>query len=223
MTVRGIDISGAAPVDREGIGAGAVPELRWIRIADLVIDEAFQRPLERRSWTAINRIAQGFSWGKFAPVVASPIVGGKYTLIDGQHRTHAAALCGFDAVPAMIVVLTPEDQAASFAAINGNVTAMSGFHVYKAALAAGEQWAVASRDAVQSGGCRLMTSHPSSKNRDPRDVYCIATVKRFVGKGLARVVHLALRRAVLMAICGRLPPLILWSTRDKACRCCYWG
>lgn len=188
--MRAIDISGQAPVG--GVQAGAVAELRWLAIADLVIDDRFQRPLKPDSWRAIRRIAEAFAWGKFAPVVASPVVGGKYSLIDGQHRTHAAALCGFEMVPAMVVVLSPSDQASSFAAINGNVTAITAFHVYKAALAAGEGWAIAARDAVAEGGCQLMTYHPSAVNKRPREVYCIQTVRRYVGQGRADVIRAGL-------------------------------
>ena len=190
--MRAIDISGQAAVNRDGVGAGAVPELRWLPISDLVIDDRFQRPLAVKNWLAIRRIAEGFSWGKFAPVVVSPIVGGKYSLIDGQHRTHGAALAGFDTVPAMIVVLAPTDQAASFAAINGNVTAMSAFHIYKAALAAETGWAIRARDAVAAAGCELMTYHPSTANKRPREVYAIQLVRRFVEKGQADVVRAGL-------------------------------
>lgn len=190
--MRAIDISGQKPVDRDGVGAGAVPELRWLPIADLVVDDVFQRPIDRRGWLNIRRIAEGFSWGKFGAVMASPVVGGKYSLIDGQHRTHAAALAGFDHVPALIVVLAPADQAASFAAINGNVTAMTSFHVYKAALAAGEDWATRSRDAVAAAGCTLMSYHPSAARKKAREVYCIGVVRRMIAQGRADVVRAGL-------------------------------
>jgi len=193
--MRTIDVAGLDAPD--AVSAGAVPELRWLRITDLVIDDAFQRPLEKHGLLAVKRIAAAFSWGKFAPVVASPVVGGRYSLIDGQHRTHAAALCGFDSVPAMVVVLTSGDQAASFAAINGNVTRITGFHVLKAALAAGEPWAVRSRDVVAEAGCRLMTYQPSAVLRGPREVYSIALIRRMVEQGRADVV-----RAGLAALAG---------------------
>lgn len=188
--MRCVDISGQKPV--EGARAGAVPELRWLDIADLVIDDRFQRPLNPDNWRVIRRIAKDFSWGKFAPVVASPVIGGRYSLIDGQHRTHAAALCGFDQVPAMIVVLSPADQAASFAAINGNVTAISAFHVYKAALAAEEAWALGCRDAVAAAGCELMTYQASAALRRPRQVYCIQVIRRYRAWGRADVIRAGL-------------------------------
>lgn len=186
--LREITTGGLVPIDPGDVRAGAVPQLGWIKIADLVIDDRFQRPLNKSNWAAIGRIAAAFSWGKFAPVVAAPIEGGRYALIDGQHRTHAAHLCGFESVPAMIVVLTPAAQAASFAAINGNVTHISTFHVYKAALAAGEHWAEACRDAVAAAGCELMTYNRSSTEKKPGQVYSVALIRRYVTVGKGAVV-----------------------------------
>lgn len=186
--LREITAGPLAPLDPADVRAGAVPQLMWVKIEDLVVDDRFQRPLNKGNWAAIGRIAAAFSWGKFAPVVAAPIEGGRYSLIDGQHRTHAAHLCGFGSVPAMIVTLTPEAQAASFAAINGNVTQISTFHVYKAALAAGEHWAEACRDAVAAAGCELMTYNRSTSEKKPGQVYTIALVKRYVTAGRAGVV-----------------------------------
>ncbi|MCV2870652.1 ParB N-terminal domain-containing protein [Defluviimonas sp. WL0002] len=186
--LREITAGPLAPVDPSDVRAGAVPQLMWVKIADLVVDDRFQRPLNKANWNAIDRIARAFSWGKFAPVVAAPIEGGRYALIDGQHRAHAAHLCGFDSVPAMVVVLTPEAQAASFAAINGNVTQISAFHVYKAALAAGERWAGECRDAVAAAGCELMTYYASRAAKKPGQVYCVSLVRRMVAAGKAPVV-----------------------------------
>lgn len=191
-TLRIIDISAQPAIEPAGLRAGAVPELRWLPIDDLVVDDTFQRPLTASNWKAIRRIADEFSWGKFAAVVASPIVGGKYSLIDGQHRTHAAKMAGFDQVPAMIVVLPPAEQAASFAAINGNVTAMSPFHVYRAALAADEKWALQARDVVAAAGCVLKTSHPSHANKKPRELYCIQLVRKYIDKGKGDVLRAGL-------------------------------
>src|SRR5690606_16959607 len=74
---------------------------------------------------------------RFAPVLCAPIEGGLYSIIDGQHRVHAAAMCGVEAVPCQIVQIDKQEQAASFAAVNGNVTKITAFNLLKAALAAG--------------------------------------------------------------------------------------
>jgi len=74
------------------VSAGAVPMLQWLRIEDLLVDPAYQRPIVGQGQRNVMRIAKAFSWSCFSPVVVSPIEGGKFVIIDGQHRTTAAAL-----------------------------------------------------------------------------------------------------------------------------------
>lgn len=152
---------------------GPAPILQWIEIKDLVIDDSYQRPLERKNWSAIRMIAKDFSWSKFSPVFIAPVEGGKFAIIDGQHRTHAAAACGFEQVPCQIVQMTHAEQAAAFAAVNGNVTQVTPFQVYKAALAAGEEWATHARDIAEKGNCRLMTRNSSAAHKKPGEIYGI--------------------------------------------------
>jgi hypothetical protein len=67
------------PISAEGfekpkaVSAGAVPMLQWLKIADLVIDPAYQRPIIGRGRQNVERIARAFSWSCFAPVVVSPV------------------------------------------------------------------------------------------------------------------------------------------------------
>lgn len=125
------------------VDPGAAPMLQWLPISSLVVDDGYQRDLKAGNWKAIRRIAAAFSWSRFSPVFVAPVEGGLYAIIDGQHRTHAAALVGIDTVPCQIVQMDPREQAASFAAINGLVTKVTIWNIYKAALAAGEAWAAA--------------------------------------------------------------------------------
>ena len=133
------------------------PMLEWLPIRKLVVDDRYQRPLTGTSWAAIRKIAGAFHWSRFAPVLVAPVEGGLYAIIDGQHRTHAAALCGFTSVPAMAVHMTAREQASAFTWVNGQVLRINQHQVYRAALAAGEDWALRCRDAVEAAGCRLMT------------------------------------------------------------------
>lgn len=200
MTYRAIEVSHLPPV----VPADqAAPMLSWIKIADLVIDDHYQRPLTPTSWSAIRKIAESFRWGRFGPVLVSPIEEGRYAVIDGQHRCHAAALCGFASVPCMVVHLAQAEQASSFAWVNGNVTRISPHHLYRAGLAAGEPWADRCRWAVEEAGCKLATANPSAKDRKPRVVYCIGMVRNFVKCG-----HVDALRAGLAAI-------VIYDTTDR--------
>jgi hypothetical protein len=64
------------------ISAGAVPMLQWLRIEDLLVDPAYQRPVVGQGRRNVMRIAKAFSWSCFSPVVVSPIEGVKFVIID---------------------------------------------------------------------------------------------------------------------------------------------
>lgn len=171
---------------------GPPPRLEMIPVDRILIDDTYQRPLGKASFRAIERIAQGFRWSKFQAVTVAPVGDCGFVLIDGQHRAHAAAVCGIAEIPAMVVSMDAGEQAAAFAAINGNVTRMSVFHVYKAALAAGEAWALECRDVVEGAGCRLMTYNKGKKDRRAREVFGIGLVRGYVRDGDARIVSVGL-------------------------------
>jgi ParB-like nuclease domain len=126
----------------KSVSAGAAPILQWLQIGDLIVDPAYQRPIVGKGRRNVNRIAREFSWSCFAPVVVAPLEGGKFAIIDGQHRTTAAALVGFESVPCQIVIAAHAEQAAAFKAINGIVTPISRMALHAAALVAQEPGAV---------------------------------------------------------------------------------
>lgn len=205
MTYRPIDTA-----DRPLVPAtpGRVPQLKFLRVGDLVLDDDFQRPLARRNWTQIEEIAANFTWAHFTPLVTAPVDGGRYCIIDGQHRTHAAALCGIAEVPAMVVDLTVEQQARAFTAINGAVTAITPFHIYRAALTALEPWAIACDKVTADAGCRLMTAPPSAANRKPGEILSIQLIRKWVDAGKSPLVLAAL---TAMRNCKTWEAKPMWS------------
>lgn len=156
---------------------GERPHLGWVEISKLRIDDRYQRPLQRHNWEAIGRIAKSFDWSLFTVVDVAPIGDRLFSVIDGQHRVHAAAMVGVDKVPVRIVAEPLAGQARAFMGINGNVTAISTFHVLRASLAAGEPWAVEADRAVSRAGCRLMTSNRAAHERKPGEVYAVQWVR----------------------------------------------
>ncbi|NGQ89274.1 ParB N-terminal domain-containing protein [Rhodobacter sp. HX-7-19] len=170
------------------------PMLDWIPISKIVMDDEYQRELKPNNWAAIKRIAADFHWSRFSPVLLAPIEGGLYSCIDGQHRTHAAAICGFDRVPAMITTVTKAEQARAFVHVNGSQIRVSGHQVYRAALAAREPWAVSCRDAVEAADCRLMMNNSTlAKDKKPGEVFCIALIRKLVEAGKAGAVTAGLQ------------------------------
>jgi hypothetical protein len=150
------------PISVEGykkprdVSAGAAPMLQWVSISDLVVDPSYQRPIIGKGRKNVDQIAHSFSWSCFAPVVVSPVEGGKFAIIDGQHRTTAAALAGIDTVPCQVVIAVQEEQAAAFKAINGITTAISPMALQAAALVAKEPWAVEMADVCSRAEVDLL-------------------------------------------------------------------
>jgi hypothetical protein len=140
MTVRPISTEGYEKP--ESVAAGAVPMLQWLKIADLVVDSAYQRPITGKGRLNVDQIARSFSWSCFSPVVVSPVEGGKFAIIDGQHRTTAAAILGIECVPCQIVIAAREEQAVAFKAINATTTPISQMALHAAALIAKEPAAI---------------------------------------------------------------------------------
>lgn len=184
--MRPIDVSNRTPPKPSD--PGPAPMLQWIKITDLVVDDTYQRDLKLDNWTRIRRIADRFKWSRFSPVFVAPVAGGKFAIIDGQHRTHAAALCGHEQVPCQVVQMSREEQAASFAAVNGMVTKVTGFNILRAAIVAREGWALAASKVCADAGCTLMTANASTESKKPGEIYPIALIKKMVGDGHGRTV-----------------------------------
>lgn len=183
------------------------PMLQWVEIAAMVIDDRYQRPINAGGWRTVRAIAEKFNWACFTPVLLAPIEGGQFAVIDGQHRVHAAAMCGIKSVPSMVVPIAATEQARAFLQVNTARTAMSQFNKFKAGLAAGEDWAIEADKAVRDAGCTLMRFTPSAKSREPGQILCVALVREMVTKGHARAVTNTLTAVRALDTGGSSSPL----------------
>ncbi len=180
------------------------PMLEWVAIDRMVIDDRYQRAMDAKGLQAVQRIADAFEWAKFSPVLLAPADGGRLAVIDGQHRVHAAKLCGLHAVPAQIVHLSVAAQAAAFVGVNTQVKQMTVHQIYRAALAGGEGWAVRCRDVVEGAGCHLATSNPSAVKRKAGVIYCIGAVRKMITGGQAKALSAALKAIRAYDTTGRV-------------------
>lgn len=185
------------PIDRSlprptNLQAGPAPMLQWIDIEQLVVDDRYQRGLQRENFRNIRRIAEGFDWSKFSTVHVAPIEGGLFAIIDGQHRCHAAAACGFSQVPCQVTHMSLQQQASAFAAINGLVTKVTPWQIFKAAIAAGEEWAVEVDEVASDAGCRAMPYNKGTADRLAGEIYSINFLRDVVARRGARPVSEAL-------------------------------
>jgi hypothetical protein len=135
---------------------GPAPQLLWLEVKDLVVDMTYQREIGKRGAGNIRQIAENFDWSKFAPVIVAPVEGGQYAIVDGQHRTTAATLRGLDKVPCQVVQADRAQQAAAFAAVNGNVTKTTPQQLYHAKLAAGHPDCLALDQVCAAAGVEIV-------------------------------------------------------------------
>jgi ParB-like nuclease domain len=173
------------PISIEGFerprssSAGPAPMLQWLKIADLVVDPAYQRPIVGKGRQNVDRIARAFSWPCFAPVVVSPLAGGKFAIIDGQHRTTSAAILGFESVPCQIVIAAQEEQAAAFKAINGSTTPISSMvALHSAALVASEPWAVQVAHVCTCAEVELLRYPVPANKQAPGQTMAVSAIAR---------------------------------------------
>ncbi len=181
MTLRPIPIS---PEPEYPLADQAVPQLQWVPLAAMALDDTYQRGV---SSAAVKRIARDFRWSRFSPVLLAPVEGGGFAIVDGQHRAHAAALCGIAALPAMIVPMSAAQQADAFAHVNGQVTRVTPYQLWRAARAAGEPWAEDVGRAVEDAGCRI-TSNVGGASRRPRAITSVLLIRRYTRDGLGAAV-----------------------------------
>lgn len=172
------------PVVALGSGkpAGRPPRLDFLSLSKLRIDDSYQRRIEGRGLQTIVRICNEFDWRRFAPLIVARIAGKEelYAIIDGQHRATAALLKGFDRVPCAIVDASALDQPAIFAAINGNVTPVTIFQLFKAARAAKADWALDLDEACATGGIVPLVYPKSRATIRPFETMAIGTLRRAI-------------------------------------------
>lgn len=231
MTLRAID---PAPFRARYNGpaseVGDRPELQWLKIAKLRIDPRYQREIGRRGGDNIVAIAPSFKWAKFAPVVVAPIEGGLFAIIDGQHRTTAAALRGFESVPCVIIQVDQAEQADAFVAINANVTAMSPLQLHAARLAAGNSGAAELTEVCHAADVTICRYPVPANKMKPGETLAVGMLQSVLAKFGREVLFAALccitktrrgnpgmiRKQIVQALCAVLEAESAWlADRDR--------
>jgi hypothetical protein len=179
--MRGINLKNIKPLDKADIaGVGPAPQLEWLPIAKLVFDDSYQRPIRAQGVTHLRRIAMQFDWRLFTPVIVAPVEGGGYAVIDGQHRTHAAALRGIDKVPCQIVLADRKLQAKAFAGMNGNqAIRLAPFQLHRAALASGDVKAQAVDHVCQQAGVSI-AANLQADQMERGDTVAVMTIYKVI-------------------------------------------
>lgn len=172
---------------------GTEPQLMWLPLMDLRVDERYQRRVLEKGLTNVYRIAAEFDWKKFTPVVVARVVDGLYAIVDGQHRSYAALLRGIESVPCMVIEATLAEQAEAFAAINQRVTKVNDQQIHAAAIAAGDVNAIAIRDACAAAGVEVCRNPIAENMMKIGQTIAIGTLRQYHKRFGSRCLTLALR------------------------------
>lgn len=182
---------------------GPAPELAWVDVGLIDVDGNYQRPLKPR---LVEKILAGFEWRKFGAIVLSRQSGGRFTVVEGQHRWKAASLHpAVFKVPAVIVDHAGTDgEAQAFIAINRDRMAVTSIEQYWAGLTAGDGRAQAIAAVLKAAGCDVV---PENGYYRPHLTNAVAALGRCLeryGEGATRRALVAVRTA--------------WPTEAKALR-----
>lgn len=161
---------------------GPAPMLDWIPTEKFVIDDAYQREVGRRGRQNVEYIAENFDWSKFAPVIVAPVEGGFYAIVDGQHRTTAAMLRGVERVPCQVVQADRAQQAAAYAAVNGNITKTTPQQLFYARLAAGYTDARELAEVCQAGGVEIVRKNTVVAQMKVGQTHAVGALARCLGE-----------------------------------------
>lgn len=170
----------ALPEVPQVVPSGRVGRLQMVPIAALVIDTTYQRNVSVGSVRNIKHICEQFDWAKFLPVIVTED-GDKFAIVDGQHRTIAAASIGVDLVPCYVLSCSAAEAAAAFAAINGNVTQMQPIDLWFAELAAKAPKAVALQRVLDAAGVSVTRKKEGYQAGETRSVNVLLRALEFYG------------------------------------------
>lgn len=170
------DVEAASPI-------GEIGTLQVIPISRLVVDATYQRSVSIGSVRNIRRICAAFDWAKFLPVIVTAD-GDRFSIVDGQHRTIAAASIGIEAVPCYVLSCGAAQAAAAFAAINGNVTPMQPIDLWFAELAAGAPKAIALKRVLDSASVKITRKREGFLVGETRSINVLSRALEFYGPAL---------------------------------------
>lgn len=198
---------------------GPAPQLMWINISQLVVDHAYQRDITAQGRGNVRRIAAAFRWSYFSPVVVAPLSGGRYAIVDGQHRTTAAALVGHPAVPCQVILAEPHEQAQAFTAVNGAITRVHSLAMHRAAFAAGDEGAVLLEEIAAEAGIRILRYPVPELKQKPGETMAIGAMREMIASVGRPPLVLGLRSVVETAknhVPGGLVASIVKATASVA-------
>lgn len=161
---------------------GSKPELAWIDIDKLHVDERYQRVADSdNSKSSVVRIANRFRWELLLTLAVCPRrdMPGHFNVLDGQHRLLGAHRRGdIPKVPCAIYkIATMEEEAQIFAALNRDRIAMTPLAMHHALIAAKDPAALRIKDVCDEAEVKIRRSVAALGNTGPRETQSLGALK----------------------------------------------
>jgi hypothetical protein len=178
----------------EPLDPGPLPELAWLPVAKLSVDERYQRTLKTKpSEKHVERIAANFCWARFGAVLAVKS-GDGWLVIDGQHRVEAARERGFLQVPAVVLAAADlAEQASTFVYANRARVPVSAQALFHALVTACDPEALAIATACETAGIKIEKHNKAANQLGAGHTAAapalLQILRRFGAGVMARAVH----------------------------------
>ncbi|MDB5620540.1 DUF6551 family protein [Tardiphaga sp.] len=141
------------------------PLFEWVNPGSLYVEETYQRGIAENSLTMIRKIVGRWNWAHIKPPVCVRDAKGRLVVLDGQHTAiSAVSHGGIPKIPVMIVEANSlQARATAFISQNRDRIALTPSHIHFAAVAAGDELAVAVDDACKKSGACIVRHPRGSK------------------------------------------------------------
>ncbi len=154
---------------------GQPPALEWVDLADLKIDESYQRDLSMdAAQTLIRDIARNWDWRLCQPLNVSRREDETLYVVDGQHRLSGARLrSDVPRLPCVIIDQSSRaDEATTFIKLNKRRRALNAVDVFKAQLASGLAQSVEIDTMIRNAGLTI-APHSNYTAWKPGMLFCV--------------------------------------------------
>jgi hypothetical protein len=206
-----------------GVVSENKPEIMWVKPETLKIDGSYQRDLSRKSMNLIKSIVANWSWERMKPVICAYNEAGDLEVIDGQHTAIGAA--SHPDVPEVLVMVVSgaetQNRAAAFIGHNKDRVAVTAPQLYYASLEAGDEVAIALKEACEGAGATIKRYPPPNGQWKIGEAICVQALLDVVknkGKAGGRrlmSILVAAKRAPLNALEVKAVYELLYSPQWK--------
>ena len=191
---------------------GVPPESTFVNVNLIDVDRQYQRALRE---VLVNRILRKFQWSRFGAIVLAKKNGGRFMVVEGQHRVEAAKRHpDINAVPAVVFEFASlEEEAKSFVGINRDRQAVSSVDRYWAAVTAGNPTALHVAAILKKAECDIVREHGAAQPGHTHAVTALErSIKNFGDEATVRALRIlcatwpddkdALRGTLITAVAG---------------------